>query len=50
MMSQAGQGVNLSAEMVEMTRWIKIKLSLRIFENQFKHGQDNLPLSSRNSG
>ena len=31
-MSQAGQGANLLAEMVEMTRWIKIKLSLRILK------------------
>ena len=48
-MSQAGQGANQLAEMVEMTRSIKIKLSLRILKNQLKHALDNLLLSRQNS-
>ena len=48
-MSQACQGANLWAEMVEMTRWIKVELSLRILKNQLEHELDNLLLSRENS-
>ena len=48
-MSEAGQGASLLAEMVEMTRWIKIELSLRILKNQLQHELDNLLLSRENS-
>ena len=48
-MSKARQGANLLAEMVEMTRWIKIELSLRILKNQLEHELDSLLLSRENS-